>query len=475
MEVSDELSKNATDIKNTQRQAWWHPKRPFYRFMLMTFACGLCLGVYMAYDSIGAISPYLKHGLTIDQSKYSNLVAAYALPNVVLAFLGGILTDKIGYNKSSILFSVFVILGNCIIAAAKDVDTLMLGRFVFGLGGESLIVAQTTMLSRWFSDHELGLAFGVSLAVGFLGSSISYNILPSIAESRGYSAALWFSAGICMISFVLNIFFIIADTYAERVLKREALYEKPPNIVSSDNPFHGERETVEDYSGKKKPSLSDVLRLPFTYWITVFICLTFYGAMTFTSYATDLMYNKYEYDEESAAQITSIIYFSGAILSPAVGWFVDMWGLRVQLMTIGNAIIVPAFLLLALTSMSPVFPIILLGLAYSLVPSVLWTVIPLIVEEQAVGKAFGLSYSLYDGVIFAVPLIYGNMETETGDSTWGMLFYAFLALAATLGCVPLWYMDKKFGGNVLTQPQPGEKIQMPCSFLNRRDNYVLIK
>lgn len=37
--------------------------------------------------------------MTLSQGQYSTIVAVYALPNVVLAFMGGILTDRIGYTK----------------------------------------------------------------------------------------------------------------------------------------------------------------------------------------------------------------------------------------------------------------------------------------------------------------------------------------------------------------------------------------
>lgn len=49
--------------------------------------------------------------------------------------------------RSSIIFSFFVVLGNVVIAFGADsYHAIVAGRFLFGLGGESLIVAQTTIL-----------------------------------------------------------------------------------------------------------------------------------------------------------------------------------------------------------------------------------------------------------------------------------------------------------------------------------------
>ena len=44
------------------------------------------------------------------------------------------------------------------------------GRLIFGLGSESLIVAVTTALARWFKGKELSFAFGLNLTIARLGS-----------------------------------------------------------------------------------------------------------------------------------------------------------------------------------------------------------------------------------------------------------------------------------------------------------------
>jgi len=40
-----------------------------------------------------------------------------------------------------------------------------LGRFVFGIGGESLAVAQNTYAVLWFKEKELNLVFGLQLSM----------------------------------------------------------------------------------------------------------------------------------------------------------------------------------------------------------------------------------------------------------------------------------------------------------------------
>jgi MFS family permease len=47
---------------------------------------------------------------------------------------------------------------------------MFLGRFLFGCGGESFIVANTTLITNWFEGKELALAFGINMSVSKLGS-----------------------------------------------------------------------------------------------------------------------------------------------------------------------------------------------------------------------------------------------------------------------------------------------------------------
>jgi hypothetical protein len=47
---------------------------------------------------------------------------------------------------------------------------MLLGRGVFGLGGESISVAQAAVTAEWFRGKELALASGITLSVSRLGS-----------------------------------------------------------------------------------------------------------------------------------------------------------------------------------------------------------------------------------------------------------------------------------------------------------------
>ena len=56
-----------------------------------------------------------------------------------------------------------IFLGQVIFALGGLLDTyplMQIGRFVFGIGGESLAVAQNTYAVSWFKGKELNMVFG---------------------------------------------------------------------------------------------------------------------------------------------------------------------------------------------------------------------------------------------------------------------------------------------------------------------------
>lgn len=91
--------------------------------------------------------------MDITEFEFNLLYALYAFPNVIIPLLGGILIDKIGARIVLIISAMFCVLGHLIFGFGgyRNVFGIMLvGRAVFGIGGEVLHAAQNTLISTWF-------------------------------------------------------------------------------------------------------------------------------------------------------------------------------------------------------------------------------------------------------------------------------------------------------------------------------------
>jgi len=59
-------------------------------------------------------------------------------------------------------------------ATVEKMWLMDLGRFVFGIGGESLNVVQSTYIVLWFKDRELNLVFGLQLSMATIVSLLAF-------------------------------------------------------------------------------------------------------------------------------------------------------------------------------------------------------------------------------------------------------------------------------------------------------------
>ncbi len=92
-----------------------------------------------------------------------------------MVLIGGFIIDRLGTKKSTLIFAVLCLLGAIITAATPHLEIMAAGRLVFGLGAESLIVAVTTAIAKWFKGKELSFAFGINLTIARLGSFAALN------------------------------------------------------------------------------------------------------------------------------------------------------------------------------------------------------------------------------------------------------------------------------------------------------------
>ena len=68
-----------------------------------------------------------------------------------------------GIRLGTIIFATIIIGGQFLFglgALIQSFSLMQVGRFVFGIGGESLAVAQNTYAVSWFKGKELNMVFG---------------------------------------------------------------------------------------------------------------------------------------------------------------------------------------------------------------------------------------------------------------------------------------------------------------------------
>jgi len=93
------------------------------------------------------------------------LNAVFSLPNIALALVGGILIDRFGPSRVALWTAGLCCVGTVLTAIGLPFGLMVLGRLLFGVGEETLLIALLAGLAQWFAA-ELFVKGNGGLIVG---------------------------------------------------------------------------------------------------------------------------------------------------------------------------------------------------------------------------------------------------------------------------------------------------------------------
>jgi predicted MFS family arabinose efflux permease len=393
-----------------QQQEILSPPGKFYRWIVLFFISMAMFGNYYVYDSISPLADLLEKQLGMADKNIGLLNGIYSFPNIIMVLIGGLVIDRLGTKRASFIFAALCLTGAAITSLEGDIVVMAAGRLVFGMGSESLIVAITTVIAKWFKGKELSLAFGLNLTVARLGTFAALNS-PSWARSlyEHWQYPLFIAVGAAVISLLSVIVYFSLETRAENK------YDL------------GEREQVD------KIEFRSIFRMNSSFWLITALCVTFYSAIfPFQTFAVKFFMQYHGLSREAAGFTSSIITFASMVGTPLFGYLIDRIGKRASLMMFGSVLLVPVYLMLIYTSLHPLVPMIMMGVAFSLIPAAMWPSVALIVRENRLGTAYGLMTMVQNIGLMSFNLIIGLTNDWSGGYIAGMWIFSCLGFVGML-------------------------------------------
>ena len=378
------------------------PLPSIWRWTVLALVSLVTFSGYFVYDSISPIAPIIKEQLQVGSTAIGLFGTLYSLPNIFMVLLGGILIDRIGSRWAGLLFAALCVVGTAITAWGETITVMLAGRVLFGIGAESLILAQNKIIAKYFKARELALAFGVNIAICRLGSLLAFGGMASISEKLGWRGALWFACLLTVAALGAFVAYILMDRWAER---RTHLVEETEERVTWQDVFVFDR----------------------SFWYLTALCALFYSAVfPFTIFSTDFFVQKFGLSLTAAGRTTGILVIAAMIFTPLFGWFIDRRGRRGTLMVLGSLIFAPTYFVLGATMIDPRLPMALMGVAFSLVPAALWAAVPLLVKQRRLGTAYGLITMIQNFGMAAAPLAAGWLTDRSGNYNAAMILFGVL-------------------------------------------------
>lgn len=387
----------------------------------------ISLTMFFAYFFVDVASP-IKNMFEINYRWSSEVFGFYGgsefFFNVFFGFLilSGIILDKMGIRFTILTSGVMMVLGASIklyaltaIDPSSDITVLgftlpstaalcFVGFAIFGIGVEMAGITVSKTIVKWFKGKEMALAMGLEMAVARLGVFAVMWLSPIFANSEANNPSEWTPANSVMwgtVFLVIGLLLFLIYTFMDTKLDKQ---EGVENTSSGEDEF-------------KLSDLGKIFTNP-GFLAIAGLCVLFYSAIfPFQRFATEMLSTKLSIDVTAAARYVSLFPVGAMILTPFIGFFLDIRGKGASMMVLGAILLTVSHLVFALVPSEAFTPfiaittIVVLGIAFSLVPASMWPSLPKIVEDRYLGSAYGCIFFIQNIGLMLVPGLIGYALT----------------------------------------------------------------
>jgi MFS family permease len=430
---------------------------------------------YYFYDALSPLKDQIQSRLGFSNQQYGFLQSAYSISNVFLfmAVIGGILLDKWGIRFTGIGFTLFMAIGSILTfygssesfrngglgyeflnsfltKNSPEFKLMTFGYFLYGLGAETSIVVITTIVVKWFKGKELAFALGLNLAMARIGQALAFFFSPNLSTPDFWNRPILLSACLLSSAFLFFLIYSIIDHRLDKQINFKLQLDEADKFKISD--------------------ILKIIKIPSFIYITL-LCVTFYSAFfPFLKYATDLLHNKFSISTALAGRLTSVPIFCTVLFTPFFGWIADKKGKSATMMVYSSILLIIAHLTLTFTMVTPIVPMALLGIAFSLIPAAMWPGVAKIIDQNKLGTAYGIMFSVQNFGLWLFPILIGLILDKTNPGitasmvengmakfnyTYSILILALIGIVGVVFALLLKHDDKTSGFGL---EQPNKKV-----------------
>jgi len=419
------------------------------------------MAAYYVNDIMAPLKSMLESDLRWTSGEFGFFMGAYSFLNVFLLMLiwGGLILDKFGIRFTGILSAMLMVGGTIceylaitrfggteelMFGYKTDVFLASAGYSVFGVGAEVAGITVTKIIAKWFQGKEMALAMGVQVALARVGSQAAYAVAIPVARRWQLDTPLLIGAILLIGGLIAFLCFAVMD----RKLDRQV--------------------TIDTTCGdEEKFSFKDVKAVVANpgFWLIAILCVLFYSCVfPFQKFATELMITKYNVSEDIAGTFAGLPALGALILTPVFGGMIDRRGKSASIMMLGSLMLIGVHAVYAVptihASWVAICLMIILGVAFSLVPSAMWPAVAKIFPVKQLGTAYALIFFIQNIGLWGIPALIGNvlenhcireqkivdgMTQTLYDYTLPMCIFTAIAILSLFVAFLLKAADRKYG------------------------------
>jgi len=298
------------------------------------------------------------------------------------------------------------------------------------------------------------------MTISRLGSVFTASTQPQLYHvNEGFGLPFFVGFCVCLFSLLNAVGMVTLDKKQEK-----------------QNPHLSKAQMSDD----EKFKWSDLTKFKTPFWLLTFSCvLTYMSIFPYIQICSDLLQTKYNFSEEQAGHLFGIPYLISAVTSPFLGIMIDKCGRRALLIVCSSIVFIIAYV----TSMNlkgcdqcyrEVYPLVLVGIGYSIYAAAIWGSVPYTVPAQTVGSAFGICTAIQNIGMVIAPTIVGvikqhniiehyvdpdGTEHFVYDYKWVDFFFICINVISLFLNLWLYIIDIKYYDGVLNKVEKGDQLE----------------
>lgn len=193
-------------------------------FLALIFISFLNFGNFYIFDLPEDLAEETISEYDIPQTQLNLMYTFYYTPGIVVLIFASKISGWLTSSLASLVASFIVFAGSVVTNYGFEVNNfniVLLGRFIFGIGGELLVVLGGCLVEEWFKGGKLTLASSLMEMLSLAAVACSnYVTLPLYTKYRSIAAPYLFGSFICSACLVLNLIFYFMDNYKVKKFSR---------------------------------------------------------------------------------------------------------------------------------------------------------------------------------------------------------------------------------------------------------------
>jgi ACS family glucarate transporter-like MFS transporter len=203
-----------------------------YRYRVLIFLFFLIIITYLDRNCIALVGTRIKAEFHLNNEQFGWVLAAFSLAYALFEFPTGILGDRIGQRAVMIRIVLWWSLFTALTGFTTGLISLIIVRFLFGVGEAGVFPTVSAVISRWLPVTETSRGLSATIIGQAVGLAIAPLFIIPLAGDYGWRSTFFVNAAIGVLWVVLCYLW-----FRNHPSEMKGISEKEKNYIETNRRF----------------------------------------------------------------------------------------------------------------------------------------------------------------------------------------------------------------------------------------------